>query len=237
MSHRLDSRIIVVTGGFGALGRAVAERLVAEGARVALLDRAPAPDALPAGGQPGLALALGGVELSQEAACQAAYARVAEALGAVDGVVNVAGGFTWETVEGGALASWDRMYETNVRTAVASCRAALPHLLARGGGGRIVNVGAAAAQKAGIGMGAYSASKAGVARLTEALAEELKDRAITVNAVLPSIIDTPANRADMPDADFSRWVAPHKLAAVIAFLLSDEASALTGACIPVNGRV
>lgn len=244
MSHRLDSRIIVVTGGFGALGRAVAERLLAEGARVALLDRAPAPapvaDALHAGGQPGLALALGGVELSEEAACQAAYARVAEALGAVDGVVNVAGGFTWETVEGGALASWDRMYETNVRTAVASCRAALPHLLAGRNGhmsGRIVNVGAAAALKAGMGMGAYAASKAGVARLTEALAEELKDRAITVNAVLPSIIDTAANRADMPDADFSRWVAPHKLAAVIAFLLSDEASALTGACIPVNGRV
>jgi NAD(P)-dependent dehydrogenase (short-subunit alcohol dehydrogenase family) len=237
MSHRLDSRIIVVTGGFGALGRAVAERLVAEGARVALLDRAPAPAAAQPGvDQPGLALVLGGVELSREAACQAAYAQVREALGAIDGVVNVAGGFTWETVEGGALASWDRMYETNVRTAVASCRAALPHLLARGGG-RIVNVGAAAAQKAGMGMGAYAASKAGVARLTEALAEELKDRAVTVNAVLPSIIDTPANRADMPDADFSRWVAPDKLAAVIAFLLSDEASALTGACIPVNGRV
>lgn len=231
MPHRLDSRIIVVTGGFGVLGRAVAKRLMAEGARVALLDRMPAPATLPQ-----LALALGGVELGQEAACEAAYAEVREVLGAVDGVVNVAGGFVWETVEGGALASWDRMYETNVRTAVASCRAALPHLPAAGGG-RIVNVGAAAAQKAGPGMGAYAASKAGVTRLTEALAEELKDRAITVNAVLPSIIDTPANRADMPDADFSRWVAPDKLAAVIAFLLSDEASALTGACIPVNGRV
>jgi NAD(P)-dependent dehydrogenase (short-subunit alcohol dehydrogenase family) len=235
MSQRLDSLNFVVTGGFGALGRAVAARLVAEGARVALLDRAPAPDGLPGG-----LLAFGGVELGQEASCQAAYAQVAEALGAVDGVVNVAGGFTWETVEGGALASWDRMYETNLRTAVASCRAALPHLLAgRNGrmGGRIVNVGAAAAQKAGMGMGAYAASKAGVARLTEALAEELKDRGVTVNAVLPSIVDTPANRADMPDADFSRWVALDKLAAVIAFLLSEEASALTGASIPVNGRV
>jgi NAD(P)-dependent dehydrogenase (short-subunit alcohol dehydrogenase family) len=239
MAQRLDSRNFVVTGGFGALGRAVAERLVAEGARVVLLDRAPAPGGIPAG-VPGVVLALGGVELGQEPACEAAYAQAAEALGAVDGIVNVAGGFTWETVEGGALASWDRMYETNLRTAVASCRAALPHLLAgRNGrtGGRIVNVGAAAAQKAGMGMGAYAASKAGVARLTEALAEELKDRGVTVNAVLPSIIDTPANRADMPDADFSRWVTPDKLAAVIAFLLSDEASALTGASIPVNGRV
>lgn len=232
MSAPLDSRIIVVTGGFGTLGRAVAQRLQADGARVALLDRAPAP----ASGLPAVALALGGVELADEQACQAAYGQVREALGGIDGVVNVAGGFTWETVESGALASWDRMYDTNLRTAVASCRAALPHLLARGAG-RIVNVGAAAAHKAGTGMGAYAASKAGVARLTEALAEELKDRGITVNAVLPSIIDTPANRADMPDADASRWVAPSQLAAVIAFLLSGDAAALTGACIPVNGRV
>lgn len=232
MSDRLASRIFVVTGGNGALGRAVAERLIAEGASVALLDRAAAP----AAPVPGVALALGGIDLGQEAACQAAYTQVRETLGAPDGIVNVAGGFTWETVEGGALASWDRMYDTNLRTAVASCRAALPHLLARGAG-RIVNVGAAAACKAGMGMGAYAASKAGVMRLTEALAEELKDRGITVNAVLPSIIDTPANRADMPDADPSRWVSPDKLAAVIAFLLSDDASALTGACLPVNGRV
>jgi NAD(P)-dependent dehydrogenase (short-subunit alcohol dehydrogenase family) len=232
MPAPLDTRIIVITGGFGTLGRAVAQRLHADGARVALLDRAPAPSS----GLPAVALALGGVELADEQACQAAYGQVREALGGIDGIVNVAGGFTWETVEAGALASWDRMYDTNLRTAVASCRAALPHLLARGAG-RIVNVGAAAAHKAGMGMGAYAASKAGVARLTEALAEELKDRGITVNAVLPSIIDTPANRADMPDADASRWVAPDKLAAVIAFLLSGDASALTGASIPVNGRV
>lgn len=232
MPAPLDTRIIVVTGGFGTLGRALAERLLADGAKVALLDRAPAP----ASGLPAVALALGGVELADEQACEAAYGQVREALGGIDGIVNVAGGFTWETVEGGALASWDRMYDTNLRTAVASCRAALPHLLARGAG-RIVNVGAAAACKAGMGMGAYAASKAGVARLTEALAEELKDRGVTVNAVLPSIIDTPANRADMPDADASRWVAPGQLAAVVAFLLSSDASALTGACIPVNGRV
>ncbi len=233
MSTPIDSPIYIVTGGFGVLGRAVAARLAAAGARVALLDRSPAPAAgLPAG----VALAIGGIDLGDEEACGAAFAQVRETFGAVDGVVNVAGGFTWETVEGGALDSWDRMYATNLRTAVASCRAALPHLLARGSG-RIVNVGAAAAGKAALGMGAYAASKAGVARLTEALAEELKDRGITVNAVLPSIIDTPANRADMPDADPARWVAPAQLAAVIAFLLSNDAGAITGACIPVTGRV
>jgi NAD(P)-dependent dehydrogenase (short-subunit alcohol dehydrogenase family) len=128
------------------------------------------------------------------------------------------------------------MYAMNLRTAVASSSAALPHLLARGGG-RIVNVGAQAASKAGLGMAAYAASKSGVARLTESMAEEFKDRGITVNAVLPSIIDTPTNRADMPDADFSRWVKPAQLAAVIAFLISDEATAISGACLPVSGRV
>jgi len=111
----------------------------------------------------------------------------------------------------------------------------LPHLL-RSGGGRIVNVGAMAAGKAGAGMGAYAASKAGVARLTEALADELKDQGITVNAILPSTLDTAKNRLDMPQADFSRWVTPAKAAEVIAFLVSDNASAVTGALIPVVGR-
>jgi len=108
----------------------------------------------------------------------------------------------------------------------------------RRGGGRIVNIGAGAAvARAAAGMGAYTASKAGVAKFTEALAEELKDRNITVNAVLPSTIDTPANRADMPKADFSRWVTPQAIADVIVFLLSEQARAVTGALIPVSGRV
>jgi NAD(P)-dependent dehydrogenase (short-subunit alcohol dehydrogenase family) len=117
---------------------------------------------------------------------------------------------------------------------VAASQAALAHLPR---GGRIVNIGANAALKAGAGMGAYTASKSGVMRFTEALAEELKGRDITVNAVLPSTLDTPANRADMPKADFSRWVPPEQLAGVIMFLLSPQASVITGALIPVVGRV
>jgi NAD(P)-dependent dehydrogenase (short-subunit alcohol dehydrogenase family) len=100
-----------------------------------------------------------------------------------------------------------------------------------------VNIGANAAIRAAAGMGAYAASKAAVARLTESLAEELKDKGITVNAVLPSIIDTPQNRTDMPDADFTRWVSPAQLAEVILFLLSDASAAVTGALLPVTGRV
>ncbi|HWU79469.1 MAG TPA: SDR family oxidoreductase, partial [Caulobacter sp.] len=131
--------------------------------------------------------------------------------------------------------TWERLHRLNLMTALNASKAALPHLVARGAG-RIVNVGANGAVKAATGMGAYAASKAGVHRLTEALAEEYKGR-VTVNAVLPSIIDTPVNRADMPDADFATWVSPEELAAVILFLASSEASAVTGALLPVVGRV
>ena len=122
------------------------------------------------------------------------------------------------------------------QTASNASRAAIPHLK-RSAAGRIVNVGANAALKASLGMGAYAASKAGVHSLTQALSEELKADGVTVNAVLPSILDTPANRADMPRADFAAWVRPEELAAVMLFLASDEASAVTGALIPVIGRV
>lgn len=233
MSSTIRSANIVITGGFGALGRALAARLVAEGAQVALLDCAPVPtDGLPSG----IALALGEVDLSDGISCTTAFDRVRNVLGGIDRLVNVAGGFVWESVESGTLETWDRMYAMNVRTAIASCRAALPHLLEHPAG-RIVNVASMAALKAGAGMGAYAASKSGVIRLTEALSEEFKDRGITVNAVLPSTIDTPASRALMPDADKNRWVSLEKLAAVIAFLLSDDASDVTGAGIPVSGRL
>jgi NAD(P)-dependent dehydrogenase (short-subunit alcohol dehydrogenase family) len=228
----LQGRRIVVTGGFGVLGRAVAEVLRAAGARVALLDKANAPADLPAN-----LLAVGGVDLGQAEATHMAFDAAALAFGGLDGLVNIAGGFQWETVEAGSVESWDRLYALNVRTALLASQAALPHLLAQGSGARIVNVGSASAAQAGLGMGAYAAAKSGVARLTEAMAEEFKDRGITVNAVLPSTLDTPANRADMPQADASRWVQPSALARVIEFLLSDAAAPITGALIPVKGRV
>jgi NAD(P)-dependent dehydrogenase (short-subunit alcohol dehydrogenase family) len=127
------------------------------------------------------------------------------------------------------------MYALNVLTALNTSHAAIPHLQASPAG-RIVNIGAMGALQAGSGMGPYAASKAGVHRLTEALAAEHKGK-ITVNAVLPSTIDTAANRTSMPKADFSKWVTPQELADVILFLVSDAASAVTGALIPVNGRV
>jgi NAD(P)-dependent dehydrogenase (short-subunit alcohol dehydrogenase family) len=227
MSTELNNKLVVVTGALGVLGRAVAETAADAGATVVAVDRVDGTP--PRGAQAAPALDLGDAD-----ATRAAMAAIAKRHGRIDALVNVAGGFRWETVTDGSLETWDQLYGINVRTAVNACRAVLPHLPA---GGRIVNIGAAGAVKAAMGMGAYAASKAGVARLTEALAEELKPRDITVNAVLPSIIDTPANRADMPDADPAQWVSPRALAEVIAFLLGPRAAAVTGALIPVTGRV
>ncbi|MBJ7411918.1 MAG: SDR family NAD(P)-dependent oxidoreductase [Phenylobacterium sp.] len=230
----MAGRVVVITGAFGVLGQAVAKAAAAQGARVGLIDFAKDPPAgLPSGAD---ALALGGVDLSDAPQAVAAMDAVADRFGGIDALLNIAGGFTWETLQNGAIESWPAMYRLNVQTAATACRAAVPHLK-RSAGGRIVNVGSSAALKAALGMGAYAAAKAGVHSLTQALAEELKGDNVTVNAVLPSIIDTPANRADMPDADPTAWVAPADLAAVMLFLASEAATAVTGALVPVTGRV
>ena len=223
------TRTLVITGGHGVLGRAVLEAALAEGLKVAIIDHArgqTAPDGV---------LELGGVDLTDPAAAQGAMQAVADRFGGVDALLNIAGGFVWQTVDDPAPA-WDRMYALNVTTALNATRAALPWLK-QSQEGRIVNVGANGALKAAAGMGAYAAAKSGVHRLTESLAEELKTTSVTVNAVLPSILDTAQNRADMPDADPAKWVQPADLARVMLFLASPESRAVTGALIPVTGRV
>jgi NAD(P)-dependent dehydrogenase (short-subunit alcohol dehydrogenase family) len=226
----MDNKVIIITGASGALGRVVAETALARGARVAGVDHARSQ--IPVTAE---RIEIGGVDLSNTAAAKTAIDTVASHFGRIDALVNIAGGFAFEAVDAGNSETWQRMYALNVLTALNTSRAAIGHLTASGAG-RIVNVGAIAALHAGSGMGPYAASKAGVHRLTEALAAELKGK-ITVNAVLPSIIDTPANRASMPQADFGKWVTPQELAEVILFLLSDAASAVTGALLPVSGRV
>lgn len=228
-------RVVVVTGGFGTLGRAVGRVFADNGWKVALIDKAPAPEGANAE-QLHASWWHGGVELTDLDAARSAFSAAVEKLGKLNAVVNVAGGFRWETLAEGSLDTWDLMYQMNVRTAATASKAALDYFADGTLGGRIVNIGAGAALKAGMGMGAYTASKSGVMRLTEALAEELKGRSITVNAILPGIIDTPQNRNDMSDADFSRWVRPEEIANVILFLASDAASGVTGALIPVTGR-
>ena len=226
----MEGKIVVVTGASGALGKVVVSSALAKGARVAGIDHAAsAMKATPE------RIEFGGVDLTDATEARKAIDAAASHFGKLDALINIAGGFAFETTAEGDPKTWQRMYALNVLTALNASRSAIPHLTASGAG-RIINVGAMGALQAGAGMGAYAASKAGVHRLTEALAAEWKGK-ITVNAVLPSTIDTAANRASMPDADFAKWVRPEELADVILFLASDAASAVTGALLPVNGRV
>jgi NAD(P)-dependent dehydrogenase (short-subunit alcohol dehydrogenase family) len=226
----MEGKIIVVTGASGALGKVVVATALAKGARVAAIDHAASTMKATAD-----RIELGGVDLTDASEAKKAIDAAASHFGKLDALVNIAGGFAFETTAEGDPKTWQRMYALNVLTALNASRSAIPHLSASGAG-RIINVGAMGALQAGAGMGAYAASKAGVHRLTEALAAEWKGK-ITVNAVLPSTIDTAANRAGMPNADFAKWVRPEELADVILFLASDAASAVTGALLPVNGRV
>jgi NAD(P)-dependent dehydrogenase (short-subunit alcohol dehydrogenase family) len=226
----MQGKIILITGASGALGKVVAELALKRGARVAGVDHAKSqiadtPDRME----------LGGVDLSDPAQAGQAIDAVAAHFGRLDVLINIAGAFSFETIAEGDPKTWQRLYAINVLTALNASRAAIPHLV-KSSAGRIVNIGAMGALQAGAGMGPYAASKAGVHRLTEALAAELKGK-VTVNAVLPSTIDTPANRADMPKADFAKWVTAEELANVILFLAGDAASAVTGALLPVSGRV
>jgi len=228
-----QTRTVMITGAAGNLGRAVARSFLAEGARLVLVDlrRESLEDAF-------------GIEndhqlfaptnlLEQEQVTRAAKAAL-DRFGRIDVLCNLAGGFRMgEAVHETTDKNWDFLFDVNGRTLLHASRAVVPHMLEQGGG-KIVNVGAFSAQK-GLGqMGAYTAAKATVMRLTEAMAAELREKNINVNCVLPTIIDTPENRAAMPEADPSRWVAPEDLASAIAFLASDGARAIHGAALPVT---
>jgi NAD(P)-dependent dehydrogenase (short-subunit alcohol dehydrogenase family) len=226
----MNGKVVIVTGASGALGKVVAEVALARGARVAGVDHSPTQVAAT-----GNRIDIGSVDLTDATQAGKAIDAVASHFGRIDALINIAGGFAFEAIAEGDPKTWQRMYALNVLTTLNASRSAIPYL-STSGTGRIVNVGAMGALQAAGGMGAYAASKAGVHRLTEALAAEWRGK-ITVNAVLPSTIDTSANRASMPKADFTKWVSPEELANVILFLASDGASAVTGALIPVSGRV
>ena len=227
-------RTVMITGAAGHLGRAVAAAFAAQGARLGLDDLR----------RDALQRAYGGederrrfvaVDLLDAAALGVAVDGVVAQWRRIDVLCNIAGGFRMgEPVHATSDADWNFLFDINARTLLHASRAVVPRML-EAGGGRIVNVGAWAAQHGAAGKGAYVASKSAVIRLTESMALELREHGINVNCVLPTIIDTPDNRAAMPGADPARWVAPADLASVIVFLASDAARAVHGAALPVSG--
>jgi NAD(P)-dependent dehydrogenase (short-subunit alcohol dehydrogenase family) len=232
----LSDRVVLVTGGAGNLGQAVAQALARAGATRALVDRSRERLEAIYGAEAPDALLLGDTDLTDEASVARCVGAALARYGRVDALVNAVGGFAGgKKVHEDDLANWEHMHRINLRTALLASRAVVPHMLARGAG-RIVNVAARAALGGIAGLGAYCAAKSAVVRLTESLAAELKDQGINVNCVLPGTIDTPQNRRDMPNADFSKWIAPAAIADVILFLVSDAARAVSGAAVPVYGR-
>lgn len=225
---------VLITGAAGHLGRAVAATFAARGARRVLLGRN--TDALRQtfGADTAQQLCLGADLLDSHSTRQAVQTAL-DQMGPIDVLCHLAGGFGMgEPVHATPSATLERMLDLNVRAFLHISEAVVPAMLAAGRG-HIVTVGAFGAQRGGAHMGAYAASKAALQRLTESMSAELKGQGLHVNCVLPSIIDTADNRAAMPDADPSQWVAPAALADVIAFLGSDAARAIHGASIPVTG--
>ncbi len=227
-------KIIVVTGAAGNVGSALATLLASQGARVAAVDMIEdrlqaVVSSLPGSGH----LALQDCDLTDFAATEALVAKVMSTFGRLDGIGTTVGGFAMAQLAAAGLDQWDAMFSLNVKTTWNIYRAAVPGMR-QAGGGSLVGIGSAAGVRGSAQMAAYSATKSAVMRLTESLADELRGDRIRVNAVLPTTIDTPQNRAAMPGADTSRWVKPSEVAQAMAFLLSGAASGVTGALLQVG---
>ena len=228
-----SNQIVVVTGAAGAVGQTTAAAFVTAGARVAAVDHA--ADRLAAlwdGNDQVLQL---NTDLTSPESVAAMAETVTGELGPVDVLVNVAGGFSMgPMLHETSIESWDFMFDLNARSVFLTCRALIPRMRERGAG-KVVNVAARAALQGKGKMAPYIASKAAVMRLTESLAAENREQGINVNCILPGTVDTPANRSDMPDADYSKWVPTAELASVMMFLASPAARGVHGAAVPVYG--
>jgi NAD(P)-dependent dehydrogenase (short-subunit alcohol dehydrogenase family) len=228
------NRTVIVTGAAGNLGKAVAGAFADLGANLVLVDlKRESLEKAFGSENDGRSFAPANL-LDMTEATRVADAALAR-FGRIDVLCNIAGGFRMgEMVHETSDENWNFLFDINARTVLHMVRAVIPHMISADGG-KIVNVGAFAAQKGVAQMGAYTASKSTVIRMTEAMAAELREKNINVNCVLPTIIDTPENRAAMPKANPAKWVAPADLANVIVFLASDAARAVHGAAVPVTG--
>jgi NAD(P)-dependent dehydrogenase (short-subunit alcohol dehydrogenase family) len=235
-----NNKVVIVTGATGNLGRACVQRFAQDGAKVVLVDRN-ADSAEKFASESGLKdyLVATVSDAGDPAAVEAMIATVNQRYGQIDALAHTIGGFDAgkQVHEAGSLEIYEKMMSLNVRPLYVLAGSVARYMLEKGKGGKIVVVLAKSALKGGKGTGAYTASKAAAMRVMESMSAELKDSGINVNGVAPSIIDTPINRKDMPNADFSKWVSPAQLADTIAYLASDAASAVHGTMLEVYGRV
>ncbi|HWT79330.1 MAG TPA: SDR family NAD(P)-dependent oxidoreductase [Candidatus Methylomirabilis sp.] len=234
----LDGKVALITGGTGALGRAVTAAFLEAGAAVAVsfvVDRE-VPECKGCLGAKADAPLFLKANVTVEAEVQTLVQTVTQRFGRIDILLSLVGGYVGDLpVVQLPEATWDHMMNLNLKTTFLCCKHVVP-VMRRGGGGRIVTVSSRAALKVFPGISAYAVSKAGILTFTETLASEVMKDNITVNAILPSVIDTPANRKAMPGADYSLWVKPEEIARVVLFLCSDASREISAAAIPIYGR-
>jgi NAD(P)-dependent dehydrogenase (short-subunit alcohol dehydrogenase family) len=235
---RFGDRTVIISGASGNLGVAIARKFLETGVRLILLDRSPGrlqrlfPDLVDSRDH----YLADGVDANDAAGVQEVIQSAADRFGTIDVLVNTIGGYRGgNPVHETSEETWDFLFQLNTRPAFILSRAVIPYMLDHGSG-KIIHVAARAGVQGGAGMAAYSAAKSGVIRFTEGLAADLKPHPINVNCILPGRIDTPQNRQEMPDADYSRWVTPEAIAEVIVFLASEAARGIHGAAIPVYGK-
>ncbi|MGE0884641.1 MAG: SDR family NAD(P)-dependent oxidoreductase [Blastocatellales bacterium] len=238
MKFDFTDRVIVITGAAGNVGLAVAKAFATLGAKIAMIDRSPGrlPELFPEIAQSANHFIAPPTDVTDAESVAVAIKEVHGRFGRIDVLVNTAGGYRAGTpLHETPLGDWDFMLNLNARSVFIVCREVIPHLLKQGKG-KIINISSRAALSGDPYHAAYSVSKTAVVRLTESMAGELKDAGINVNCILPGMIDTPQNRAAIPDGDFSKWVSPAAISDVILFLASDGARAINGAAVPVYGR-
>lgn len=234
--NAMTRQVVVVSGAAGGLGREVVRTFLAQGASVCALDNRHGRMAEFEADLPGRLHLFEDIDLTDRTIAAPLAAAVHERVGKVDVIVNTVGGFAYgESVHGLSLETWERMMGLNVYSFLNLAQAFVPDLIEKGHG-KVISVGSGASLKGGAKMGAYAAAKGALIRLTESLAAELLAEGVQVNCVLPGTIDTPRNRAEMPNADRSQWVSPRLIAETIRFLASPAADAITGAAIPVFGH-
>ena len=231
------NQVVIITGASGNLGSRVAQEFLASGANLVLVDHSQGklPTLFPDLATSNDHILAEGIDLTAKGSIESLASETFRRFGQIYALVNIAGGYRAGTpVHETPLDTWDFLLNLNARTVLNACQAVIPFML-QGGSGKIVNIAARQGLAGRANMGAYSASKSAVIRLTESMADELKQQNINVNCILPGTIDTPQNRKAMPSSDFKRWVSPKALAEVIMFLASPAARAIHGASIPVYG--